>query len=239
VTNTWLLVPVKGLATGKSRLRPVLDDAARRALNEFLMRRTLANACAFPGAARTLVISECEGVLGVAAGFGVQALAQRSGPGLDQAAREGVDTLRRLGAERIVVLMGDLPLARFGDVEALASRRASARTVVMCPDKNGTGTNALVFSAGAPMSMRFGGASLVWHWRQALRAGLVPRLHHDRRIALDVDTPGDFVQWKLGDDTDGETFGGGCGIVGRLHRETGIANEDRSASWQRTLAPFG
>lgn len=193
--SAWLLVPVKGLAAGKSRLRGWLDDAARLALNEFFLRRTLANACAFPGAAQTLVISDCASALRIAAGLGVRAMAQRSGPGLNRAAREGVDALRRLGGERILVLMADLPTVRPQDVRALADRFADKVAVAICPDKNGTGTNALLIPDGATMQLCFGEASLVRHCREALRAGLVPRLHHDPRIALDIDTPSDLLEW--------------------------------------------
>lgn len=193
--NAWLLVPVKGLAAGKSRLRGWLDDAARVALNEFFLRCTLANACAFPGAAQTLVISDCASALRIAAGLGARAMAQRSGPGLNRAAREGVDALQRLGAERVIVLMADLPAVRSRDVQALAGRFADNVSVTICPDKNGTGTNALMIPAGTAMNTCFGEASLVRHCREAIRAGLVPRLHHDPRIALDIDTPSDLLEW--------------------------------------------
>lgn len=198
--SAWLLVPVKGLAAGKSRLRGWLDDAARRALNEFFLRRTLATACAFPGSAHTLVVSDCEATLGVAASFGVRTRLQQSGPGLNGAVHEGVDALQRFGAERVVVLPTDLPKVRPRDVQALTQFGDHPRRVAICPDKHGTGTNALAIPSGASMQMRFGEASLAAHCQEALCVGLVPHVHQDPRIALDIDTPGDVVRWMLGDD---------------------------------------
>ena len=54
----WLLIPVKSLADGKSRLQAVLADDARRQLNQMLLIRALAAASGYPGVARTGVISE-------------------------------------------------------------------------------------------------------------------------------------------------------------------------------------
>ena len=56
----WLVVPVKSLRDGKSRLAPVLSVAERRAFNEWLLVRTLQQAALFPGLERTLLVSACE-----------------------------------------------------------------------------------------------------------------------------------------------------------------------------------
>lgn len=208
--SVWLLLPVKGLAAGKSRLCGCLDDSTRIALNEALLRRAVSNACAFPGGAHTLVISACERALRIAADLGARTRVQRSTSGLNGAVREGVAALRCLAARRIVVLMADLPLVRCRDVEMFVSGVADERCIAMCPDKNGTGTNALMLPADARMSLRFGGASLDYHWREALRSGFVPRLHRDPRIALDIDTPRDLLRWLRAADAvtvTNDTFG--------------------------------
>ena len=75
----WLLIPVKSLTEGKSRLQAVLAADARRQLNQMLLIRALAAASGYPGVARTGVISECAGVLGLAGDRG--ALPIRQAPG--------------------------------------------------------------------------------------------------------------------------------------------------------------
>ena len=53
----WLVVPVRPLTEGKSRLAPVLDADARRRLNERFLLSTLDIATALVGPARVLVVS--------------------------------------------------------------------------------------------------------------------------------------------------------------------------------------
>jgi len=195
--SMWLLVPVKRLAAGKGRLRGWLDEAARLALNEFFLRRTLAIASVFPGAARTLVVSDCEATLGVATSFGVRTLLQRSGPGLNRAVHDGVEALRCFGAERFIILLTDLPMVLSNDLERLAELVDTPGRAVLCPDKHGIGTNALAMPVNARMQMRFGEGSLIAHYREALCAGLVPRVWNHPRIALDIDTPEDLTRWTV------------------------------------------
>jgi 2-phospho-L-lactate guanylyltransferase len=190
----WLLVPVKGLKLGKSRLAGVLDPPARLALNAFFLHRTLANARVFPGLGRTVVVTDCEHVRAIATEAGVAVVTQSPQSGLNGAAHEGLGVLRQAGAQHVIVLMNDLPTVRPDDLLGLADRM-QRHAVVLCPDKCGTGTNALAMPASATMRMRFGGASLVRHHREAIRAGLAACVHHNRHIALDIDTGPDLLQW--------------------------------------------
>jgi 2-phospho-L-lactate/phosphoenolpyruvate guanylyltransferase len=191
----WLLIPVKSLHTGKSRLRAVLTDDARLALNEFFLRRMLETARRFPGRERTAVISDCESVLRIATACSVRTIPQISGPGLNRAAREGVIALRRLGAGDIALVACDVPMVRPSDLRELADPGLSEGRIVICPDKHRTGTNAILIPSGAHMEFRFGENSLSWHCRAALRAGFVARLHVNPRIAFDIDTPRDLATW--------------------------------------------
>lgn len=191
----WLLIPVKSLHTGKSRLRAVLADDARLALNELFLRRMLEAARRFPGRERTAVISDCESVLRIAAACGVRTVPQTSGPGLNRAAREGIVKLRRLGAGDVVLITCDLPMVQAADLRELADSRLSEGQIVICPDKHGTGTNAILVPGEAHMEFRFGEGSLSRHCHEALRAGFVPRLHVNHGIAFDVDTPQDLASW--------------------------------------------
>jgi len=130
----WLLIPVKAFDAGKSRLRGALPGEARRALNEHFLRRMLTTASRFPGAARTAVISDCDGVLRTAAGWDVRTILQRSGPGLNPAAREGVDELRGLGAHCVILIACDVPTVNPTDLRELADLAPEDRSIVICPD---------------------------------------------------------------------------------------------------------
>jgi 2-phospho-L-lactate guanylyltransferase len=190
----WLLVPVKRLKLGKSRLARVLDAPARLALNTYFLHRTLANACVFPGLGRTVVVTDCEHVRAIATEAGVAVVTQSAPSGLNGAAHDGIDVLRRAGAQHVIVLMNDLPTVRPADLHGVAERM-QPHAVVLCPDKCGTGTNALAMPASATMRMRFGGASLARHHREAIGAGLETCVHYNRHIAFDIDTREDLLQW--------------------------------------------
>ncbi len=193
----WLIIPVKSLANGKSRLAPVLSARGRRRLNERLLRRVLATAARFPGVGRTAVVSRCQETLTVAERYGATALREPRRRGLNAAATSALRRVRARGAAAVIVAACDLPRLRARDLRAVA--RAGARLVgglLLCPDTSGTGTNALYLAAGTVMRFRFGRASLRGHLREARRRGLPVRLHRSARIAADIDTPAQWRRWR-------------------------------------------
>jgi len=134
----WLVLPVKSLADGKSRLAPHLAPDARRALNTRLLERSLALATGFAGARRTLVVSHCEEVLARASAAGAYALREPH-PGLNEGLSHACELLGRREGERLIVLACDLPLASAEDLAALAVQDG----VVLATDR------------GVPVSLRY------------------------------------------------------------------------------------
>lgn len=190
----WLLIPVKALALGKSRLAGTLSSSVRSALNALFLRRLLTAAATFPGVHHTLVVTDCEHVRAASLRARTFAIVQRAGVGLDAAVGEGLLELQRLGAQRTIVLMGDVPMVRGSDLAALAEAMRD-RDVLLCPNRDGDGTNAVAMLAAAPIPLTFGGASLARLQIQTERAGYSARHVHNSRIALDVDTPEDLARW--------------------------------------------
>lgn len=190
----WLLIPVKAFALGKSRLASTLNSSARLALNAVFLRRSLTGAAAFPGLSRTLVVTDCEDVRTAASRAGAFAIVQRAAAGLDAAVGEGLLELQRLGARRAIVLMGDVPMVRGSDLAALTETMRD-REVLVCPNRDGEGTNAVAMLAAAPIPLAFGGASLARLRIHIKRAGYTARQVDNSRIALDVDTPEDLLRW--------------------------------------------
>lgn len=195
----WLLIPVKALALGKSRLAGTVSASTRLALNAMFLRRSLAAAAAFPGLDQTLVVTDCEDVRAVALRAGASAVVQRGGIGLDAAVGEGLLELQRLGARRTIVLMGDVPMVRGTDLATLADAMRDPE-VLLCPNRDGEGTNAVAMLAAAPIPLAFGGASLSRMRLHIERAGYASHQVNNSRIALDVDTPEDLSQWLRTDE---------------------------------------
>lgn len=199
----WLLIPVKAFARGKSRLAGALDSSARLGLKAVFLRRSLTAAAAFPGLSRTLVVTDCEDVCTAASRAGAFAIVQRAAAGLDAAVGEGLLELQRLSARRAIVLMGDVPMVRGSDLAALAEAMRD-REVLVCPNRDGEGTNAVAMLTAAPIPLAFGGASLPRLRFHIERAGYSARQVHNPRIALDVDTPEDLWQWLRVDECAGD-----------------------------------
>jgi 2-phospho-L-lactate guanylyltransferase len=189
----WLLLPVKSLACGKSRLAPALGEAQRRALNEFFLDHILAVAAQFPGLHRTAVVSSDPDALAEAARHGTRTIACAQS-GLNRALTLGCQEVHRAGGEEILILPIDLPLVEPNDLLEVAS--FGAHSVVICPDKAGIGTNAMFLSSCSEIEFKFGKDSYRRHQEETTRCGLVPKLHFNERIASDVDVPGDLAFLK-------------------------------------------
>jgi 2-phospho-L-lactate/phosphoenolpyruvate guanylyltransferase len=190
----WLLIPIKSLQAGKSRLSSFLDDQVRRYLNEFFLRHIVEVARELPGSHGTAIISECEGVLGLARSLDIRAIRQTAGQGLNAAATQGVDELRASGACAILIIASDPPMIRASDLHEIATRGREHR-VVICPDKHYTGTNAIFLAADTSLHFRFGAESCAEHCREAQSSGITPLTYFHRRIAMDIDVPADVQPW--------------------------------------------
>jgi 2-phospho-L-lactate/phosphoenolpyruvate guanylyltransferase len=192
-----VLIPCKGLAAGKSRLSPVLDDAARAALCACLLRQTLAAALGLVPAACCHLVSSDPDAAALAAAAGV-AVIEDGGGGLNPALTEARRRLRRSDPQAaLLVLPIDLPRA-----SAVALRRLVAvpGAVVAAPDRHGRGTNALYLSPAAAgvIAFRFGEGSFAAHRAAAESAGLSFAASADPDLAFDLDEPEDLAAWQSG-----------------------------------------
>ena len=187
----WVIVPVRGEATGKSRLAPALDPLARARLNRSLLRRTLAAIAAWQGTlARCIVVSPCGRSRASARRLGARVLAEpRPRAGLNRAVMLAADRACRLGADRVLVLPVDL--ARI-DAHALRRLAALARgrvRAVVAPDTTGSGTNALLVAARPRFPFVFGPDSLQRHLEHMRERGWEVALCDEPRLRFDLDTP--------------------------------------------------
>ncbi len=188
--TTCAIVPVRSLADGKRRLAGVLDDAERAALNERFLVHALDLAATLPGP--TFVVSLDPAVAShPAAGDAIHVIDPDRG--LNAAIGAGCDRARLEGAERIVVLPIDLPMARPEDVRALAGTEGA---VAIAPDQRRQGTNGLCLAAGLEFAFRFGVGSFAAHVAEAERLGVEAAVIENPRLALDIDTPEDWRDWR-------------------------------------------
>jgi 2-phospho-L-lactate guanylyltransferase len=176
------LIPIKELSQAKERLSPALDPDARRMLMIAMFRDVLAAALACDALDGVAVDSRDPEVQAIASAAGATCLVEAGD--LNEALTAAAHTLRERGVERIVVLVGDLPLAK---PEEIAQVLAADEDVVIVPSQDG-GTNALSLAPEA-IEFQFGLASAAHHAVAARDAGLSVLQLQLRGLGFDVDTP--------------------------------------------------
>lgn len=195
--SLYAVIPAKATSLGKSRLAPLLDPAARAALNLALARRTLEVCAESFGAGRIVVVSGSAeiGALALAAGAHVldePHAAPAPHESLNAAVRAGLALAEQLGASGAVIVPTDLPLLSTGALASALALLPASPGCVLVGDRRASGTNLLAMQPADPRLPAFGEDSLRRHAQRARVLGYQTRLHRCERLGLDLDLPEDF-----------------------------------------------
>lgn len=182
-----LIVPVKGLVAGKSRLRGGIEgDHAELVLA--LAMDTVAAAAATDRVRRVLVVTPDPAVTDAARVLGVDVLPERPPHGLNSALQQGYALLRDADPATVVgALQADLPSLDPAELSEAIAEAGGRRA--FCRDRQGSGTTLLLSAAGGALAPSFGPMSARTHAASGaaeLRAA-VPS------IRCDVDTADDLA----------------------------------------------
>lgn len=196
--RTSVVIPVRGLNGGKSRLASVLN-ADQRAVLIGSMATQVIDAVTEAGFADSIIVVSREADL-------LQRLRSASGKtellyqpdhsiGLNAAIDLGRRDALDRNAERILVLSADLPLLTPASLSRFAQDE-DLDDVTLVTDRAGLGTNAVMLHGSATVEQfpfHFGRNSRRLHREAAahLSASYVERCV--REIALDLDTPDDWA----------------------------------------------
>ena len=195
LSRTWAVVPIRGLATAKSRLGANLDPDERTALVTELLRRTLRSTRDARRIAGTVVVTMDPEAAGLATRFRAIGLVERA-PGLNEAIEAARSVAMARGATAVLVLPADLPAVAPQHVDdllaAAGEREAPEPLVAVVPDRHGEGTNALLLTPPTIIRPAFGTGSRLVHAESAGRAG-ARFVEIDSPLSLDLDTPADLV----------------------------------------------
>lgn len=183
---------MKSFAAAKVRLAAVLDDGGRRVFAERLATHVVS--CAAP--MRVAVVCDSPLVSEWATRHGAEAIFTPA-LGLNGAVAAGVERLRGLGADRVLIAHTDLPFARSFRVvldafDEAAAAFGSDRVAVAVPDRHGDGTNVMCIPADAAMTFHYGPGSSALHRAAAESIGLRWVTLDVPELAWDVDTPRDL-----------------------------------------------
>ena len=192
----WTIVPVRGLATGKSRLAELLGPRERYALNAMLLERALDAIERCDGElSRCIVASAGADALALAHERGALPLPDVRDSGLNAALEAARNAARAKGASSLLVLAADLPDANRDALSRLRDRTLFGGAAIIV-DKQGSGTNGLLLPADCAVKFTFGDGSLARH-RDAIEAtGVMVTIWSDPALSFDIDSPADYREWQ-------------------------------------------
>jgi 2-phospho-L-lactate guanylyltransferase len=199
LSSLHVVVPVRGLAEGKTRLGETLDAEERETLIVGLLHRLLEILAGWPPSRRTHVVSDDAIVRRVAQEHGASVVSEPAAGDLNAALLGARAAAVARHASAILILPADLPLVTVASLDrlldaadaALAAGRGQPLVVAAPSDARG-GTNALLLSPPDVIEPAFGPGSLEAHIRAARAADASVQLVIDPQLGFDLDTPEDL-----------------------------------------------
>lgn len=190
--RTLAILPIKRIADAKQRLAAGIDPGPRRALVEAMFCDVLVALRRSSAIERTLAVTADHGAQRIAGGYGALVIDDDEA-GHSEAAASGIRRALELGYDQVLLVPGDCPTLDPVEVDQLVGRSAGAHSVLVVPDRHGTGTNALLLNPPDPSIPSFGPGSRDRHVAVAQSAGTRAHVVEVPSLALDVDTPEDLT----------------------------------------------
>jgi 2-phospho-L-lactate/phosphoenolpyruvate guanylyltransferase len=168
-----------------------LGAGSRQALAQAMFSDVLGSIRRVPGLDAIAVVTSDHTAESAARAHRVLVLPDTANAGQSAAALIGIAHAVDEGYERVLLVPGDTPLVRPGDLVGLL---AACQGIVIVADRHGTGTNALLLSPPDAIEPSFGEGSFARHLAAAEQAGVPYRVEEIRTLALDVDTAEDLTE---------------------------------------------
>lgn len=193
--GTIAVVPIRSLTGGKTRLSGAVDAEARAELIRLMLSNVLLALSEAPAIDRIVVVSPESAALALAANLldHAEIVAQPiDRPGLLPALELGREYARRAAADALIVVFGDLPRLTSADLAAMLDDPAR---VVIAPDRDRVGTNALLIRGDAMsrFPFQFGDRSFPAHLAAARRLDITAHVVEREGLSFDLDTPPDLA----------------------------------------------
>lgn len=189
--TTTAVLPVKRFAHAKQRLAASLPADLRRSLAEAMVSDVL-RALRRCGAIDEVIVVTAEPIAAaLASSHGAKVVGDPHERGHSEAALLGIASAS--AADRVLLLPGDCPAQAPADIIGVLEAAPPEPSVVIVPDRHGSGTNALVLSPPGVMAPAFGTDSRRRHEEAAAAARVEHVVVDIAGFAFDVDTPEDLA----------------------------------------------
>jgi 2-phospho-L-lactate/phosphoenolpyruvate guanylyltransferase len=212
--RTVAILPVKSFDQAKQRLRFGLSPHDRRALVEAMFCDALVALGRVRELERIVVVSGDRVAQRIAGGYGATVV-EDDERGHNTAALRGIATVLDDGIDRVLLVPGDCPMLTPQDINALLAHPAGERSVLIVPDRHGTGTNALLLTPPDVLAPSFGPDSRRRHLAEANAAGAPAEVVELDSLALDIDTTDDLEDLQRALES---THGGAAHTRGMLNQ---------------------
>jgi 2-phospho-L-lactate guanylyltransferase len=214
--RTLAILPVKSFDRAKQRLDRDLTPGPRRALAEAMFSDVLTALRRARSVDRIVVVTADHGAQRIAAGHGAGVLEDLE-RGHNEAAARGIQKALQDGFDRALLVPGDCPALSPAELDELLARAVEPPSVIIVPDRHGTGTNALLLTPPDALAPSFGPGSRDRHVENADAIGTWPDVVAIPTLALDVDTAEDLAALEA---TLAATHGGAAHTRGMLSQLT-------------------
>src|ERR1700753_60130 len=191
--RTVAILPIKSFGEAKQRLAHEFDAPTRRALAQAMFSDVLVALRRAPSIEETVVVTADNGAQRIAGGYGAMVL-DDDDRGHNPAALNGIRHALMSGADRTLLVPGDCPMLDPKELEELLARPVAERSVLIVPDRHGTGTNALLLTPPDATTPAFGEGTRQRHTDLAIAQGAIPEVIEVPSLALDIDTPEDLEE---------------------------------------------
>jgi 2-phospho-L-lactate guanylyltransferase len=189
----WGILPVKDLDAAKQRLSRVLSAEERQDLFRAMLADVLAALLGVRLAGVLMITGDAE-ARAMGEQYGVRILEEVDNQGQTTAVEAAAEFLAGEGAEAIMTVPGDIPLATTAEFEQVIAEHPSGTAMSIVPAHDSRGSNCIICSPPTAVPLRFGNDSFQPHVARARDLGIEPRIVPLPGIGLDVDTPADLAE---------------------------------------------
>ena len=200
--KTSILIPMRSLNKGKTRLSNLLSPDKREKLIKLLFTqllkklKTLKNQ--FPLIfSDVLVITPCEEVEKISKDYHVHVLKEQNLNGLNSAVKKGICWSSKNHCDSSLILPGDIIDPETEDIKKILEMgKISRDSIVICPSAD-FGTNALFLSLPTRLNFKFGPNSFFEHQKEAKKISMRSIIAPVDSLKDDLDTGKDLEKFKI------------------------------------------
>jgi 2-phospho-L-lactate/phosphoenolpyruvate guanylyltransferase len=190
--RTAAILPVKHFAQAKRRLGASVAGQLRDELARAMVGDVLVALSETASIERTIVVTREDSVAAAARRLGALVVEDTAEESQSAAVVLGVAHALAEGFERVLCIPGDCPALDPIELDSLLEP-SGAPTVVIVPDRHGSGTNGLLLAPPDAIAPSFGPGSRERHAALALAAGIQARIEQPPSLLLDIDTGDDLA----------------------------------------------